>query len=68
MTQDVLDIKRSMCNTNVKELQNEAPYLCASFLYQRRIAALARDDSEKVHSATGNDQEGEEKQAMEKNA
>jgi hypothetical protein len=44
MTQDDMDVEKSVCNKTLKELQNEAPYLRASFLKRRRKAAIARGD------------------------
>ena len=48
MTKKELDIGKSVRNKNLKELQNGAPYLCASFLQQRRKAAIARGGLEKA--------------------
>ncbi len=48
MTQSELDVERSVCNTTLKELLNEAHYLRTGVLKQERTTAISRGDNKKT--------------------
>ena len=67
ITHGELNVERKVCSKKLKELQQQAPYLCVCHLQQRRITALAKGDNENTKALLEMIKKGEEKKTIMEN-